>query len=160
MAEAGVAAASLFGADRRLCSADILPPAEVRARIEVAVLNFLAALTDPAAPAISALPLISRGAANRGLRRALLRDDVSSVYLSYASCKRSLTRANDAKAFVRGCLLMISSILFLKSKFHITIVSVTQIHEDFDKTTLSIILTLIYRTFKFCAIKSQIYEFI
>uniref|UniRef100_A0A0E0I7D8 DNA topoisomerase (ATP-hydrolyzing) n=1 Tax=Oryza nivara TaxID=4536 RepID=A0A0E0I7D8_ORYNI len=79
MAEAGVAAASLFGADRRLCSADILPPAEVRARIEVAVLNFLAALTDPAAPAISALPLISRGAANRGLRRALLRDDVSSV---------------------------------------------------------------------------------
>lgn len=101
MAEAGVAAASLFGADRRLCSADILPPAEVRARIEVAVLNFLAALTDPAAPAISALPLISRGAANRGLRRALLRDDVSSVYLSYASCKRSLTRANDAKAFVR-----------------------------------------------------------
>lgn len=96
-----MAAASLFGADRRLCSADILPPAEVRARIEVAVLNFLAALTDPAAPAISALPLISRGAANRGLRRALLRDDVSSVYLSYASCKRSLTRANDAKAFVR-----------------------------------------------------------
>uniref|UniRef100_A0A0E0EI30 DNA topoisomerase (ATP-hydrolyzing) n=1 Tax=Oryza meridionalis TaxID=40149 RepID=A0A0E0EI30_9ORYZ len=102
MAEAGVAAASLFGADRRLCSADILPPAEVRARIEVAVLNFLAALTDPAAPAISALPLISRGAANRGLRRALLRDVVSSVYLSYASCKRSLTRANDAKAFVRA----------------------------------------------------------
>ncbi|EEE68073.1 hypothetical protein OsJ_26101 [Oryza sativa Japonica Group] len=102
-----LAAASLFGADRRLCSADILPPAEVRARIEVAVLNFLAALTDPAAPAISALPLISRGAANRGLRRALLRDDVSSVYLSYASCKRSLTRANDAKAFVRDVVSLL-----------------------------------------------------
>uniref|UniRef100_A0A0D9X4K8 DNA topoisomerase (ATP-hydrolyzing) n=1 Tax=Leersia perrieri TaxID=77586 RepID=A0A0D9X4K8_9ORYZ len=101
MAGAGVASASLFGADRRLCSADILPPAEVRARIEVAVLNFLAALADPSAPAISALPLISRRAANRGLRRALLRDDVSSVYLSFASSRRSLTRASDGKPFVR-----------------------------------------------------------
>uniref|UniRef100_J3MQI6 Meiotic recombination protein SPO11-2 n=1 Tax=Oryza brachyantha TaxID=4533 RepID=J3MQI6_ORYBR len=101
MAESGVAAASLFGTDPRLCSADVLPPAEVRARIEVAVLNFLAALADPSAPAISVLPLISRSAANRGVRRALLRDGVSSVYLSHAFCRRSLTRANDGKAFVR-----------------------------------------------------------
>ncbi|KAG8046535.1 hypothetical protein GUJ93_ZPchr0008g13342 [Zizania palustris] len=106
MAEGSVADASLFGADRRLCSADVLPPAEVRARIEVAVLNFLSALADPSAPAISVLPLISRSAANCSLRRALLTDDVSSVYLSYAFCKRSLTRANDANAFVRVWKMM------------------------------------------------------
>ncbi|XP_062194844.1 meiotic recombination protein SPO11-2 isoform X1 [Phragmites australis] len=100
MAGADVAAASLFGADRRLCSADILPAAEVRARIEVAVLNFLAALASPSSPAISVLPLISRSSANCSLRSGLL-SDVSSVYLSYAFCKRSLMRQNDAKAFVR-----------------------------------------------------------
>ncbi|XP_062194845.1 meiotic recombination protein SPO11-2 isoform X2 [Phragmites australis] len=71
MAGADVAAASLFGADRRLCSADILPAAE-----------------------------ISRSSANCSLRSGLL-SDVSSVYLSYAFCKRSLMRQNDAKAFVR-----------------------------------------------------------
>jgi len=95
-----VAAASLFGADRRLCSADILAPAEVRARIEVAVLNFLAALASPSSPAISVLPLISRTSANCSLRSSLL-SDVSSVYLSYAFCKRSLMRESSAKAFVR-----------------------------------------------------------
>ncbi|OEL19619.1 Meiotic recombination protein SPO11-2 [Dichanthelium oligosanthes] len=99
MAAAGVAAASLFGADCRLCSADILAPAEVRARIEVAVLNFLAALASPTSPAISVLPLISRSSANCSLRSGLL-SDVSSVYLSYAFCKRSLMRENNAKAFV------------------------------------------------------------
>ncbi|WVZ94999.1 hypothetical protein U9M48_040814 [Paspalum notatum var. saurae] len=100
MAEANVAAASLFGADRRLCSADILTPPEARARMEVAVLNFLAALASPSSPAISVLPLISRSSANCGLRSGLL-SDVSSVYLSYAFCNRSLMRASNAKAFVR-----------------------------------------------------------
>ncbi|TKW08882.1 hypothetical protein SEVIR_6G054300v4 [Setaria viridis] len=99
-AEADVAAASLFGADRRLCSADILAPAEVRARIEVAVLNFLAALASPTSPAISVLPLISRSSANCSLRSGLL-SDVSSIYLSYAFCKRSLMRESNGKAFVR-----------------------------------------------------------
>ncbi|GJN12403.1 hypothetical protein PR202_ga30677 [Eleusine coracana subsp. coracana] len=99
-AVADVAAASLFGADRRLCSADILPPAEVRARIEVAVLNFLAALASPSSPAISVLPLISRTSANCSLRSGLL-NDVSSVYLSYGFCKRSLMRENTAKGFMR-----------------------------------------------------------
>ncbi|CAL5008342.1 unnamed protein product [Urochloa decumbens] len=99
-AEADVAAASLFGADRRLCSADILTPAEVRARIEVAVLNFLAALASPTSPAISVLPLINRTSANCSLRSGLL-SDVSSVYLSYAFCKRSLMRESTATAFVR-----------------------------------------------------------
>nr|APZ84722.1 initiator of meiotic double stranded breaks SPO11-2 [Zea mays subsp. parviglumis] len=98
MAEANVAAASLFGADGRLCSADILAPPEVRGRIEVAVLNFLAALASPSSPAISVLPLISRSSANCSLRSGLL-NDVSSVYLSYTFCKRSLT--HNPKAFVR-----------------------------------------------------------
>ncbi|KAM0869376.1 hypothetical protein ACQ4PT_040709 [Festuca glaucescens] len=71
MAETDVAAASLFGADRRLCSADVLSP-----------------------------PEIARKSANCSLRSGLL-SDVSSVYLSYAFCKRSLMRENDAKAFVR-----------------------------------------------------------
>ncbi|KAF8712943.1 hypothetical protein HU200_028728 [Digitaria exilis] len=101
MAAADVAAASLFGADRRLCSADILAPAEVRARIEVAVLNFLTALTSPTSPAISVLPLISRTSANCNMRNGLL-NDVSSVYLSYAFSKRSLMREGNAMAFVRG----------------------------------------------------------
>ncbi|TVU42861.1 hypothetical protein EJB05_09284, partial [Eragrostis curvula] len=98
--EADVAAASLFGADRRLCSADILPPAEVRVRIEVAVLNFLSALASPSSPAISVLPLISRTSANCSLRSGLL-NDVSSVYLSYAFFKRSLMREKNAMGFVR-----------------------------------------------------------
>ncbi|XP_030947180.1 meiotic recombination protein SPO11-2 isoform X3 [Quercus robur] len=46
-----------FFSDQHLCFADIIPPSEVRARIEVAVLNFLRILTSPA-PAISDLPLI------------------------------------------------------------------------------------------------------
>ncbi|CAL4996832.1 unnamed protein product [Urochloa decumbens] len=104
--EADVAATSLFGADRRLCSADILAPAEVRARIEVAVLNFLAALASPTSPAISVLPLINRTSANCSLRSGLL-SDVSSVYLSYAFCKRSLMRENTATAFIRVWKVMV-----------------------------------------------------
>ncbi|KAF2318727.1 hypothetical protein GH714_010335 [Hevea brasiliensis] len=45
-----------FFSDQQLCYADILTPSEVRARIEVAVLNFLRILTSPD-PAISDLPL-------------------------------------------------------------------------------------------------------
>ena len=44
---------------------------------------------------------ISRTSANCSLRSSLL-SDVSSVYLSYAFCKRSLMRESSAKAFVRG----------------------------------------------------------
>lgn len=44
---------------------------------------------------------VSRKSTNCSLRSGLL-SDVSSVYLSYAFCKRSLMRENDAKAFVRG----------------------------------------------------------
>nr|XP_010941153.1 meiotic recombination protein SPO11-2 isoform X1 [Elaeis guineensis] len=90
---------SLFYADQRLCSAEILSPSEVRARIEVAVLNFLKILTSPT-PAVATLPLVSRTSDNSGLRHGLL-SDVSSVFLSHSICTRSLTRANDAKAFIR-----------------------------------------------------------
>ncbi|XP_078173148.1 sporulation 11-2 [Carex rostrata] len=90
---------TLFYSDHRLCSADILSPSQARARIEVAVLNFLKALSSPN-PAISSLPLINRRSENCGLRHGLL-SDVSSVFLSHSFCRRSLMRVNDAKAFVR-----------------------------------------------------------
>lgn len=45
-----------FFSDQQLIYADILPPAKVRARIEVAVLSFLKILTSPTS-AISDLPL-------------------------------------------------------------------------------------------------------
>jgi hypothetical protein len=44
---------------------------------------------------------IKRTSANCSLRSGLL-SDVSSVYLSYAFCKRSLMRENTATGFVRG----------------------------------------------------------
>ncbi|OWM85286.1 hypothetical protein CDL15_Pgr028073 [Punica granatum] len=47
-----------FFSDQQLCYADVLPPPEVRARIEIAVLNFLRILNSPE-PAISLLPLLS-----------------------------------------------------------------------------------------------------
>ncbi|XP_020245400.1 meiotic recombination protein SPO11-2 isoform X2 [Asparagus officinalis] len=90
---------SLFFADQRLCSADILPPSQVRARLEVAVLNFLKSLASPT-PAISDLPLISRTSGNSGPRQGLL-SDVSSVFLSKSFSIRSLMRSNDAKPFIR-----------------------------------------------------------
>ncbi|OMP06072.1 Spo11/DNA topoisomerase VI, subunit A [Corchorus olitorius] len=46
-----------FFSDQKLCYADILPPYEVRARIQVAVLNFLKILNSPD-PSISDLPLV------------------------------------------------------------------------------------------------------
>ncbi|RWR91905.1 meiotic recombination protein SPO11-2 [Cinnamomum micranthum f. kanehirae] len=90
---------SLFYSDQNLCYAEILPPSEVRARIEVAVLKFLKTLNSPS-PAISDLSLVSRRSNNSRFRCGLL-GDVSSIFLSYAFCTRSLMKANDAKAFIR-----------------------------------------------------------
>ncbi|KAJ3692591.1 hypothetical protein LUZ60_011686 [Juncus effusus] len=95
----GLIKSTLFYSDQRLCSADILSPSQVCARMEVAVLNFLKALSSPN-PAISSLPLISRRSENCGVRTGLL-SDVASVFLSHSFFTRSLMRANDAKAFVR-----------------------------------------------------------
>ncbi|KAJ6701778.1 MEIOTIC RECOMBINATION PROTEIN SPO11 [Salix koriyanagi] len=89
-----------FFTDREICYADILPPSEVRARIEVAVLNFLKILTC-ADPAISDLLLINRKSSNRRVSQGLLTDDDTWIFLSRSFCKRSLIRANAAKAFIR-----------------------------------------------------------
>ncbi|KAJ6426541.1 hypothetical protein OIU84_022189 [Salix udensis] len=89
-----------FFTDREICYADILPPSEVRARIEVAVLNFLKILTC-ADPAISDLLLINRKSSNRRVSQGLLTDDDTWIFLSRSFCKRSLMRANAAKAFIR-----------------------------------------------------------
>ncbi|KAK9202874.1 hypothetical protein WN943_013127 [Citrus x changshan-huyou] len=89
-----------FFADQQLCSADILSPLEVRARIEVSVINFLKILNSPD-PAISDLPLINRKSSNSRVSQGLL-TDVSWIFLSHSFCTRSLTKSNAAKAFVRG----------------------------------------------------------
>ncbi|KAL8138887.1 hypothetical protein V2J09_004888 [Rumex salicifolius] len=90
---------SMLFSDHRLCFADILPPYQVRARMEVAILSFLKNLTSPN-PAISDLRLIDRRSTNRNVRRSLLSDD-SCIYLSNAFSTRSLMKENAAKAFVR-----------------------------------------------------------
>ncbi|KAJ7010580.1 meiotic recombination protein SPO11-2 [Populus alba x Populus x berolinensis] len=89
-----------FFADREICYADILPPPEVRARIEVAVLNFLKILTCTD-PAISDLLLINRKSSNRRVSQGLLTDDDTWIFLSRSFCKRTLMRANAAEAFIR-----------------------------------------------------------
>ncbi|RAL53417.1 hypothetical protein DM860_007089 [Cuscuta australis] len=90
---------SVFFSDQHLRYADILPPMQVRARIEVAVLNFLRSLTS-SSPSISDLPLISRNSKNSRVSRGLLTDE-SSIFLSHTFCKLSLVRENTARAFVR-----------------------------------------------------------
>ncbi|KAF8379593.1 hypothetical protein HHK36_029034 [Tetracentron sinense] len=96
---ANLCKSSLFYSDQHLCYADILPPSEVRARIEVAVLNFLKILNSPV-PAITDLPLINRRSNNSRVSRGLLAD-VSSIFLSHSFCTRSLMKANATKAFIR-----------------------------------------------------------
>nr|XP_048320401.1 meiotic recombination protein SPO11-2 isoform X2 [Ziziphus jujuba var. spinosa] len=88
-----------FFSDQKLCYADIIPPFEVLARIEVAVLNFLRTLTSPA-PAISDLPLIARKWSNGRVNQGML-TSVSWIFLSGSFCTRSLMQANAAKAFIR-----------------------------------------------------------
>ncbi|XP_024984774.1 meiotic recombination protein SPO11-2 [Cynara cardunculus var. scolymus] len=88
-----------FFTEQHLSYADILPPLQVRARIEVAVLNFLKVLNSPA-PAISNLPTIKRKASNSRVNQGLL-TDVSWIFLSHAFCTKSLTRENTAKSFIR-----------------------------------------------------------
>lgn len=88
-----------FFTEQHLSYADILPPFQVRARIEVAVLNFLKVLNSPT-PAISDLPTIKRKASNSRVNQGLL-TDVSWIFLSHAFCTKSLTRENTAKSFVR-----------------------------------------------------------
>ncbi|KAK9698538.1 hypothetical protein RND81_08G111300 [Saponaria officinalis] len=91
--------ASLLFSDQQLCYADILSPSQVRARIEVAVLNFLKILNSPN-PKITNLPLITRNLKNSMVSRSLMSDD-SKIFLSHSCSKRSMMNENAAKAFVR-----------------------------------------------------------
>ncbi|KAF7828223.1 meiotic recombination protein SPO11-2 [Senna tora] len=88
-----------FFSDQELCYADILPPDQVRARIEVSVLNFLKILNS-SNPAISDLPLIERKSSNSRVSHGLL-TELSLVFLSHSVSTRSLMRSNAVKAFVR-----------------------------------------------------------
>ncbi|XP_054824185.1 meiotic recombination protein SPO11-2 [Prosopis cineraria] len=88
-----------FFSDKELCYADILPPAQARARIEVAVLNFLKILNAPN-PAISDLPLVERKLSNSRVSHGVL-TELSSVFLSHSVSTRSLMRSNAVRAFVR-----------------------------------------------------------
>ncbi|CAN1778282.1 Meiotic recombination protein SPO11-2 [Linum perenne] len=88
-----------FFSTQQLCYADILPAHEVRARIEVAVINFLKALTSPD-PTISNLALVTRKSSNSRVSKGLL-TNVSSIFLSDMLSVRSLMKTNGAKAFVR-----------------------------------------------------------
>ncbi|KAI3933594.1 hypothetical protein MKX01_032699 [Papaver californicum] len=91
---------SLFHSHQHLCYAEILTPSEVKARIEVSVINFLKVLNSPTSPAISDLSLIQRNSKNSRVSRGLLTDD-SSIFLSHSFTTRSLMNPNAAKAFIR-----------------------------------------------------------
>ncbi|CAL0314517.1 unnamed protein product [Lupinus luteus] len=88
-----------FFSDQELCYADIIPPSQVRARIEVSVLNFIKIL-NASNPAISHLPLIKRKLSNSRVNHGLL-TELSCVFLSHSVSKRSLMKPNASKAFVR-----------------------------------------------------------
>ncbi|KAI4315464.1 hypothetical protein L6164_028272 [Bauhinia variegata] len=88
-----------FFCDQELCYADVLSPLQVRARIEVSVLNFLKILNAPN-PAISDLPLIERKSRNSRVNHGLL-TELSWLFLSHSVSTRSLMRPKAAKAFVR-----------------------------------------------------------
>ncbi|XP_033134086.1 meiotic recombination protein SPO11-2 isoform X1 [Brassica rapa] len=88
-----------FFSDQNTSYADILPPHEARARIEVSVLNLLRVLNSPD-PAISDLSLINRKRSNSYINQGIL-TDVSYIFLSTSFTKSSLTNAKTAKAFVR-----------------------------------------------------------
>ncbi|KAL7160019.1 hypothetical protein ABFS83_01G066800 [Erythranthe nasuta] len=90
---------SIFFSDQHLCHADILPPSEVRARIEVAILNFLKNLNS-SNPEVTDLPLISRKMGNSRVRRGLLTDD-SKIFLSHSFSTKSLMNENTANSFIR-----------------------------------------------------------
>ncbi|PWA55193.1 meiotic recombination protein SPO11-2 [Artemisia annua] len=95
---------TIFFTEQHLSYADILPPLQVRARIEVAVLNFLKDLNSPT-PAISNLPMINRKTSNSRVNQGLL-TDVSWIFLSRSCCTKSMTRESSAKSFIRAWKVM------------------------------------------------------
>ncbi|RDX76903.1 Meiotic recombination protein SPO11-2, partial [Mucuna pruriens] len=107
-----------FFSDQELCYADIVPPAVVRARIEVSVLNFLKILYA-SNPAISDLPLIQRKLSNSRVNHGLL-TELSRVFLSHSVSTRSLMRPNATKAFVRVWKVMEMCYLILLQEKRVT----------------------------------------
>ncbi|XP_023752623.1 meiotic recombination protein SPO11-2 [Lactuca sativa] len=107
---------TIFFTEQHLSYADILPPLEVRARIEIAVLNFLEDLNS-STPAISNLPMINRKSSNSRVNQSLL-TETSWIFLSRSFCTKSLTRENSAKAFIRvwKVMEMCYSILLLEKR--------------------------------------------
>ncbi|XP_022022867.1 meiotic recombination protein SPO11-2 isoform X2 [Helianthus annuus] len=95
---------TVFFTEQHLSYADILPPLEVRSRIEVAVLNFLKVLNS-STPAISILPMINRKKSNSRVNHGLLTED-SWIFLSRSFCTRSLMRENTTKSFMRVWKMM------------------------------------------------------
>ncbi|KAF8109732.1 hypothetical protein N665_0092s0005 [Sinapis alba] len=96
--DAGLSSMKFFS-DQNTSYADILPPLEARARIEVSLLNLLRALNSPD-PSISHLSLINRKRSNSSINQGIL-TDVSYIFLSSSFTKSSFTNAKTAKAFVR-----------------------------------------------------------
>ncbi|PIN07896.1 Catalytic subunit of the meiotic double strand break transesterase [Handroanthus impetiginosus] len=90
---------SIFFSDQHLCQADILPPSEVRARIEVAILNFLKNLNSTT-PSVSDLQVISRKMSNSRVSRGLL-TETSRIFLSHSFCTKSLMNENTTNSFIR-----------------------------------------------------------
>ncbi|KAJ0940572.1 putative DNA topoisomerase (ATP-hydrolyzing) [Helianthus annuus] len=101
---ADVRRSTVFFTEQHLSYADILPPLEVRSRIEVAVLNFLKVLNS-STPAISILPMINRKKSNSRVNHGLLTED-SWIFLSRSFCTRSLMRENTTKSFMRVWKMM------------------------------------------------------
>ncbi|GFP88935.1 meiotic recombination protein spo11-2 [Phtheirospermum japonicum] len=96
---------TIFFSDQHLCHADILQPSEVRARIEVAVLNFLRNLSS-SNPSVPDLPLISRKMSNSRVSRGLLIES-SKIFLSHSFCTRSLMNENTANSFIRDLVALL-----------------------------------------------------
>ncbi|XP_042031340.1 meiotic recombination protein SPO11-2-like [Salvia splendens] len=90
---------SIFFSDQHICYADILPPSEVRLRIEVAILSFLKNLSS-STPSVSDLPLISRRMSNSRVSRALLTEN-TRIFLSESFSTKSLMNENSANSLIR-----------------------------------------------------------
>ncbi|XP_057802778.1 meiotic recombination protein SPO11-2 [Salvia miltiorrhiza] len=90
---------SIFFSDQHICYADILPPSEVRLRIEVAILSFLRNLSS-STPSVSDIPLISRKMSNSRVSRGLLTEN-TRIFLSDSFSTKSLMNENTANSLIR-----------------------------------------------------------
>jgi hypothetical protein len=61
---------------------------------------------------------INRKSSNRRVSQGLLTDDDTWIFLSRSFCKRTLMRANAAKAFIRGNYIKITAANFFHFFFN------------------------------------------